>query len=439
MEEWHPDEYVVEIPDANIYLDTVNENTVIEENSFLDIKQVEFSSKPSRPSLSLIDRELYAELNESKNGIANVKNWDKWSRLVNLYEKIKNINKTGKDIYNKIDSRAFYKLYEIIKYFNLINKFDIKTSFHFCEAPGGFVQCMLDLYPNVEWYAQSLYVDGLEVYKNLDGPKWIRDGDGTGSLYNIENINALEKRFCKNSAESAESAESLNHQNKKIDGYFDFITADGGFDISVDPNNKEQYHLRLITCEIIGAIKLQKKGGSFVCKIFDSVTKPTCQLIVLLKMFYKKVFIYKPRTSRFQNSEKYIVCLDFNGIDKDISEKLNNIVSNWNNEMFCKDFSITIPNKITKCIYAHNEFIVNNQIKYIEESKLAQKYTFDQISTLEATQNKRAIEFCIGFGIISNDTSSININNNIKCSHYTSKDDIKTIKKCILCDKLYVV
>lgn len=423
MDEWSPDNYVTEIPNVDFYLETVDEDTVVQENSFLDIKQIEFSSNPSRPSLSLINKELYTKLNTAKNEIAEVRNWDKWSRLVNLYEKIKNINKTGKDSsHNKIDSRAFYKLYEIIKYFNLIKTnnetneskgFDIKTSFHFCEAPGGFVQCMLDLYPNVEWYAQSLYKDGLEVYKNLDGPKWIRDGDGTGSLYVIDNIKALEKRFS--------------------GGYFDFITADGGFDISVDPNNKEQYHLRLITSEIIGALKLQKKGGSFVCKIFDSVTKPTCQLIVLLKMFYNRVFIYKPRTSRFQNSEKYIVCLDFNGIDEEISMKLNNIVSHWNNNMFCKDFSITIPNKITKCIYQHNEFIVNNQIKYIEESKLAQKYTFDQISTLEATQNKRALEFCLGFGIIPN------TNDNSKCNHYTSKDDLKIIKKCILCDKLYVI
>ncbi len=425
MEEWSPDNYVVEIPDAHSHshldiLDTVNEDTDTgtedTSNTFLDIRNIKFSNKPSRPSLSLIETEMYTKLNECKNEIANVRNWDRWSRLINPFEKIKNINKGKEGGMDKIDSRAFYKLYEIIKYFNLIQNnnnanIDIKTSFHFCEAPGGFVQCMLELYPNVEWYAQSLYIDGLEVYKNLDGPKWIKDGDGTGSLYNVNNIIALENRF---------------------KGYFDFITADGGFDISVDPNNKEQYHLRLITSEVIGAIKLQKKGGTFVCKIFDSVTKPTCQLMVLLKMFYNRVFIYKPRTSRFQNSEKYIVCLDFKGIEDAVSLKLNKIVSSWNNNTFCRDFSINVPSRITKCVYEHNKFIITNQIYYIEESQRAQRYTFDQISALEATQNKRALEFCLAFSIFSSTGDN-------KCNHYTSKDDIKIIKKCILCDKLYVI
>ena len=44
----------------------------------------------------------------------------------------------------------------------------------------------------------------------------------------------------------------------------DFITADGGFDYSVDFNKQEEISVNLIFCEILYALILQKQDGCFI-------------------------------------------------------------------------------------------------------------------------------------------------------------------------------
>ena len=56
---------------------------------------------------------------------------------------------------------------------------------------------------------------------------------------------------------------------------------------------------------------MQKFNGTFILKIFDMFSKSTQDYIYLLSLFYNKVYIFKPQTSRLANSEKYIVCKDF--------------------------------------------------------------------------------------------------------------------------------
>ena len=55
-------------------------------------------------------------------------------------------------------------------------------------------------------------------------------------------------------------------------------------------------------------------------------TKTTCDILYLLSCLYRKVYIVKPNTSRVANSEKYIVCKDFNG---NHSKLINNIISQY--------------------------------------------------------------------------------------------------------------
>ena len=56
---------------------------------------------------------------------------------------------------------------------------------------------------------------------------------------------------------------------------------------------------------------MQQWGGNFVVKVFDCFTSGTIDIIYLLNMLYDKVHIIKPYTSRYANSEKYIVCKFF--------------------------------------------------------------------------------------------------------------------------------
>ena len=91
----------------------------------------------------------------------------------------------------------------------------------------------------------------------------------------------------------------------------DIITADGGFDFSLDFNNQENIATRLILAEVFFALAMQKKGGSFILKIFDIFHKPTVDILYLLSYYYSDVSVIKPYTSRIANSEKYVICQGF--------------------------------------------------------------------------------------------------------------------------------
>ena len=52
----------------------------------------------------------------------------------------------------------------------------------------------------------------------------------------------------------------------------DIITGDGGFDFSVDFNMQEELAQKLIYSQIIIGFAMLKKGGTFICKFFDTFT-----------------------------------------------------------------------------------------------------------------------------------------------------------------------
>ena len=114
--------------------------------------------------------------------------------------------------------------------------------------------------------------------------------DKTGNLISLENF-----RYC-----------AAKYKNK-----MEVVTADGGFDFSVDFNNQENIATQLILSEVFYALALQKQGGTFILKIFDIFHKPTIDILYLLSYYYTNVTIMKPYTSRVANSEKYIICQGF--------------------------------------------------------------------------------------------------------------------------------
>jgi 23S rRNA U2552 (ribose-2'-O)-methylase RlmE/FtsJ len=107
------------------------------------------------------------------------------------------------------------------------------------------------------------------------------------------------------------SLDNFNHCATKYRNKMEIITADGGFDFSVDFNNQENMATQLILCEVFYALAMQKQGGSFILKIFDVFHKPTVDILYILCYYYNNVSIMKPHTSRIANSEKYVVCQGF--------------------------------------------------------------------------------------------------------------------------------
>ena len=238
--------------------------------------------------------------------------------------------KIGENSKVNIVSRAFYKLWEILLIFDLVPKKTSKfITAHLAEAPGSFVQSIIFFrekfykssdYSKDEHYVISISDDsaGIPTFKKDFRAEYSRvkiyEQDG-GDLTDLKSIDKFTK-FSKKA---------------------DLITADGGF-IWNDENYQEQEAYRLILGEIITALKIQEINGSFVLKLFEIYTDISIKIISILTSVYTNVYITKPLTSRPSNSERYIICKNFKGIDNSVLKKMEELLENINNNELNKMF-----------------------------------------------------------------------------------------------------
>ena len=113
---------------------------------------------------------------------------------------------------------------------------------------------------------------------------------------------------------------------------------------------------------------MQKKGGYFVLKVFDCFMQHTIDLIYLLTSFYRKIYIYKPNTSRLANSEKYIVCKDFLFENSnEFSPYLYNLFYNMihSKKIIHRFLNIDVPNYFINKIEEYNCILGQQQIENI--------------------------------------------------------------------------
>ena len=265
----------------------------------IDINSIETSQK------TYISQSLFHYLSIIKEKIKGKEDWDIYKKYTNPYEYIHTIVPHKKRSVAKYKplSRAYFKMIELLEYFHLNQNADPITSFHLAEGPGGFIEALANVRscPYDKYIGMTLLDDkndeNIPAWKKTDHflfehPNvFIENGaDGTGDILSVENLD-----YCR----------------EKYGSSMDIITADGGFDFSVDFNNQESNMTRLLFAQICFAISMQKPNGSFILKIFDCFNEATVDMLYILSSFYKKVYITKPKTSRYANSEKYVVCKDF--------------------------------------------------------------------------------------------------------------------------------
>lgn len=311
--------------------------------------------------------EICKKINDEKNKITyyyNNKLWDKYKKISNEYELIFTTPNTGNNIsiYTPV-SRSFFKLWEMLYDYEdeiFFNTNNIKCLF-LAEGPGGFAEALIKYRYDGNNLNDSYYGISLKSNNDKNIPEWklgkdllkkmqiMYGEDDTGNLYNYGNIADLCTKLNKNS--------------------LDIITADGGFDFSSDFNNQEDLSFHLILCEVVAALLLQKKGGSFILKIFDIFSEYTIKIIHILKKFYKKIYIKKPLTSRPANSEKYLVCLDFNLSHNDLLLRLINVIKNYNDDNVLNFFNtIDYDINLLNTIVQYNDDYAKRQILYIKRT-----------------------------------------------------------------------
>ncbi len=310
--------------------------------------------------LNIINSEYAKKLRISKEKIDNNEDeWDKSKKLVNPYELIHSSNikeKKEKSIskYNPL-SRSFFKLTEIIHKYKLFkNTNEPITMAGIAEGPGGFMEAF---YMYRRFYNKyNDIIKGITLNpSNKYIPNWVKINE---RFKNIETHYG--DIYLKNSVDNFSS----EFKNK-----VDFVTADGGFDYSVDFNNQEMDSAKIIFAEMLMAFNIQKKGGVFVIKVFDLFNPITIKILYMIYRYYDEFNIYKPKTSRPANSEKYIIASGFKGIEKEKLEELQNCLYNWGDNKVHYDFDgICITDEFYKNISQYNIGFVNNQIKYIEET-----------------------------------------------------------------------
>ena len=193
----------------------------------------------------------------------------------------------------QVISRAYFKLYEMI-YFEPIVLTPELSCFFICEAPGGFIECVTDIRRKKNLRTEYISIskrDPLIKYDNYLEENNLFYGDIT------ENIN-----------------EKIDKVLLKFPNGLDLVTADGGFDVKIF-EAQEIISSKLLLCEIYLALKTQKIGGMFVIKFFDMFSHNSIIYYMLLCTFYDYIKIIKPQTSRNSNSERYLMCYSFLGIN----------------------------------------------------------------------------------------------------------------------------
>jgi len=243
----------------------------------------------------------------------------------------------------------------------------------------------------------------LKTYPNV----LLEDGqDGTGNILSVENFEYV-----------------VNKYPSKMD----LITADGGFDFSFDFNQQECAIGKLLFAQVAFAICLQKLHGKFILKIFDSFMQHTVDIIYLLSSFYEKVYIMKPQTSRYANSEKYIVCSGFlydnhAGFYVHILKCFEMMIET--NENPLRFMQSQIPSMFMNKLEEYNAIFGQKQIQniYYTLALMENKSKYDKIDTLVKTNIEKSMEWCKKYNIPCN---TLNINSNIFLSNSQTPIEIE--------------
>lgn len=324
--------------------------------------------------------------------------------VFNIYERNidnydKSINNTSKIFFGTGDktgekpeilNRGFYKLWEILMMFNLIDTTQDKfVSAHLSEETGAYVQatmfyrdtyCKKNVSKNDKYYAVTTHPDDIGGKNNIREPE-----KAFMDYYQKEKPQRFipHQTYPKKQSGGSKSKDNGDITDPKTLKLFggqmeekaDLITGEASLRW-VNDNIQEQEAYRLLIAQVVATAKLQKKGGSFVCKFFETFTKTSLKIVSMLTVLYQKIYWVKPLTSRLLNSEKYLVCVGFKFSEKDkeykdIIKKMDELLKSTHEDKTNKIVDIfpnyEIPKNLIRTMIELNTEISNPQLKSIGE------------------------------------------------------------------------
>jgi 23S rRNA U2552 (ribose-2'-O)-methylase RlmE/FtsJ len=332
--------------------------------------------------------------------------WDKFKKYTNPYEFIHSIipNTRQSICTYKPLSRSFFKMIEMTHMLNILNELprDKCKSFHLAEGPGGFIEALVFLRKNRndEYYGMTLLED-----TNVNIPGWRKS---KGFLF--ENPNVIIETGSDGKGDLMNSM-NLIYCYKKYKGQFDLITGDGGFDFSIHYLSQEMVSASLIISQISFAIAMQKHGGTFIIKMFDTFSKVSLDILYLLTNIYETVHFVKPHTSRYANSEKYIICKNFRINDSQRQDLINSlfkllvklqtvvtsqtIVTSQNENNIDSLFNFELPYYFINKVEEYNAIFGQQQVENISTTlNLIVNNKPDKLELLKKYNIQKCINWC---------------------------------------------
>ena len=297
-------------------------------------------------------------------------------------EHIENLSKIYFNDNKLVFGRDFYKFWELLFIFNIIDK-NTKTITNITNDAS-------DCLDSIVYYSEKIL--------NIDSSKF--------QINNVIVNQEKEFQFDKN-----KQNQFLNKITKK-DDYMNpakFIKANKQSDIIIanseniysSINSKEDESYKLLLGEILVILKSLNKNGHIILKVNDTFTSVTIKLVSLLTTLFDEIYIYKPLLSRLSDSEKYIICkkyrYDFTDkISKKLSEIIEKMMKNIDSNEFLNDIflDIEIPNELENDFKFINTKLVNQQqilineiVKYIKENNyFGDKFHESKNKQIEATK-----------------------------------------------------
>ncbi len=175
----------------------------------------------------------------------------------------------------KYRSRAAFKLIEIQNKFNIIKKYDIVADLG--AAPGSWLQVIREITHNL--------IIGIDIQKIIP----------------IDEVLILQSDIA--------NIDKIFQENLEEKFKFNVILSD------MAPNTTSCTFLNHMICIDLAYLALNfcykylKNNGSFVCKIFSGASEN--EFITNIKISFKQVKRFKPKASRSNSTEIYIVALGF--------------------------------------------------------------------------------------------------------------------------------
>lgn len=258
-----------------------------------------------------INVEKYELFQELRNFMFDNDLWNKRARFtVYPYELLRPRLGYGRNLFNpkndfwkpvlKISeipvSRAFFKLWEILHSFNLLDRIENQKFYTLGDAPGGFAQVLSILFPKSQTITFSLnkelFPDAIPYNKTVvDKENIVIDylSSNTGDLLDIKNVIEIIEKY---------------NQTGSIVACDGALSYEEGIKAGI---SREVQHTKLMLSEIIISLHLLKLNGMAIIKLFGRYREPTGQIFYLMADHFETLYVYKLQSLYTANGEIFII------------------------------------------------------------------------------------------------------------------------------------